>query len=127
MKLASTILALALLISQASAATIIIDGDTIDVDGTRIRIVQIDTPETFRPRCERELVLGLKAKERLRQLLDQGPVTFTATGTDRYRRTLAKVYANGIDVGEVLMKEGYALPYEPGATAKAERLARWCP
>lgn len=36
---------------HASAKTILIDGDTINVDGTRIRIAAIDTPETFRPRC----------------------------------------------------------------------------
>ena len=48
----------------------------------QIRISNIDTPETFRPRCERELVLGLKAKERLRALLDAGPVTFTPSGKD---------------------------------------------
>jgi endonuclease YncB( thermonuclease family) len=47
----------------AQAATIIID-DTIDIDGVRIRIVQIDTPETFGPRCENELILSLKAKKR---------------------------------------------------------------
>ena len=40
----------------------------------RIRIVQIDTPETFGPRCENELILGLKAKKRLRELLDSGTV-----------------------------------------------------
>jgi endonuclease YncB( thermonuclease family) len=28
----------------AQAGTVIIDGDTIDIDGVRIRIVQIDTP-----------------------------------------------------------------------------------
>ena len=59
---------------SAQAATIIIDGDTIDIDGVRIRIVQIDTPETFGPRCENELILGLKAKKRLRELLDGGTV-----------------------------------------------------
>ena len=47
---------------SAQAATIIIDGDTIDIDGVRIRIVQIDTTETFGPCCENELILGLKAK-----------------------------------------------------------------
>ena len=43
-------------------------------DRLRIRIVQIDTPETFGPRCENELILGLKAKKRLRELLDSGTV-----------------------------------------------------
>ena len=40
----------------------------------RIRIAEIDTPETFGPRCENELTLGLKAKKRLRELLDGGTV-----------------------------------------------------
>jgi endonuclease YncB( thermonuclease family) len=83
-------------ISPAMAAIILIDGDTNDVDGTRIRIVQIDAPETFRPRCENELVLGLTAKERLRALLDSCPVTFKPTGTDRYGRTLAYVMLAGL-------------------------------
>ena len=56
---------------SAPAATIIIDGDTIDIDGVRIRI---DTLETFGPRCENELTLGLKTKKRLRELLDGGTV-----------------------------------------------------
>ena len=59
---------------SAQAATIIIDGNTIDIDGVRIRIAQINTAETFRPRCENELIFGLKAKKRLRQLLDSGTV-----------------------------------------------------
>ena len=93
----ANVLALALLASPpAMAAIILIDGDTIDVDGTRIRIVQIDAPETFRPRCENELVLGLTAKERLRALLDSCPVTFKPTGTDRYGRTLAYVMLAGL-------------------------------
>ena len=75
MNLPTIALALALLVPvSAQAATIIIDGDTIDIDGVRIRIVQIDTPETFGPRCENELILGLKAKKRLRELLDSGTV-----------------------------------------------------
>ena len=64
---------LALLVPlSAQAATIIIDGDTIHIDGVRIRI---DTLETFGPRCENELILGLRAKKRLRELLDGGTVS----------------------------------------------------
>jgi endonuclease YncB( thermonuclease family) len=64
MKVLTVALALALLAPlSASAKTSLIDGDTVDVDGTRIRIVGIDKPETFRPRYERELVLGPAAKD----------------------------------------------------------------
>ncbi len=53
------------------------------------------------------------AGQRLRELLDSGPVTFEAVGTDRFRRTLAHVYAGDVDVGEALLKEGLALRYVP--------------
>ena len=88
---------------SAQAATIIIDGDTIDIDGVRIRIVQIDTPATFGPRCENELILGIKAKKRLRELLDGDAVTYQATGHDRYGRTLARVFVDKVDVGGTLI------------------------
>jgi endonuclease YncB( thermonuclease family) len=112
---------------QAVGPVIIIDGDTIQIDGVRIRILEIDTPETYRPRCEAELVKGLEAKARLRQLIDSGQVSYEPTDLDRYHRTLAYVYVNGSSVGQVLLQENYALPYRPGPVAKAQRLSRWCP
>ena len=108
----------------AAARAILIDGDTLDIDGTRIWIVAIDTPETFRPRCQPELVLGLAAKARLQALLDGGEVTFKATGIDRYGRTLAHVCAGDVDVGAKLIDEGHALRYSLGP--KAKRLAVRC-
>jgi endonuclease YncB( thermonuclease family) len=110
----------------ASKPVVIVDGDTVDIDGVRIRLLGIDAPETFRSRCENELVLGLKAKARLRQLLDSGQVSYEPHGHDRYGRTLAHVLAGGIDVGQVLLAEGLALRYEPGFEAKQQRLRAWC-
>ena len=89
-----------------------------------IRIVDIDTPETHRSRCENELVLGLKAKERLRALLDGGTVSFKPIGTDRYGRTLARVYAGEVDVGQRLLEEGHALHYIPGAESQGQATCR---
>ena len=127
-KVANWIIALALLTSSAAtAATRVIDGDTIDLNGMPIRILKIDTPETFRSRCDNEHALGLKAKERLIELLDGAEVTYRATGYDRWGRVLAYVYADEIDVGQELLDEGLALPYLPGPKDKARRLAVWCP
>ena len=112
--------------TPAANPVVIVDGDTIAVGRERIRLLSIDTPETFRSRCDNELVLGLKAKERLRQLLDSGPVSIERDGHDRYRRTLAHVKAGAIDVGATLLAEGFALPYQPGGAAKLERLRTWC-
>lgn len=122
----ATALTLAML-SPALAGVRVIDGDTVDIDGTRIRILSIDTPETFRSRCENEYQLGLKAKDRLSELLSSGEVSYTPDGVDRFGRTLATVYADDLDVGLKLLEEGHALPYVPGPEAKAKRLATWCP
>ena len=49
-----------------SGPVVMVDGDTIAVGRERIRLLDIDTPETFRSRCDNELVLGLKARHTLR-------------------------------------------------------------
>ena len=105
---------------------IVVDGDTFKFDGETVRIAGIDAPEFFRSRCEDELVLGLKAKERLRALLDLGSIRVEREGHDRYGRTLGRVTANGFDVGARLLAEGFALEYKPGRDAKLARLRVWC-
>jgi endonuclease YncB( thermonuclease family) len=131
MKTLMTILLSAALSSSALAGTpILIDGDTFVHEGERIRIIEIDTPETWRPRCERELQLGLAAKQELRRLFnmidDKHPLTIVPEKKDYWRRTLAYVYVGEINVGEAMIASGHALRYTKGAAAKAERLSRWC-
>ena len=113
--------------SAASAGIVMTDGDTFSLDGEKIRIFQIDTPETFRSRCENELKLGLQAKARLKELLHSGPLTIVREGEDYFHRTLAYVLAGEVDVGDVLLAEGLALPYRKGKAARLKRLAAWCP
>lgn len=127
-KLILTGIALAMFSTSTLAAKVnLIDGDTLKIDGKTIRIVEIDTPETFQSRCENELILGLKAKERLAQLVSgSADVTYEPTGFDRFGRTLAHVFAGDMNVGETLVKEGHALRYEKGGEAKAARLKVWC-
>jgi endonuclease YncB( thermonuclease family) len=107
---------------------VVIDGDTVrTAQGETIRVLQVDTPEISRPRCENELKLGLAAKKRLQDILHGAPdVEFVRYGKDRFNRTLAKIMANGRDVGVQLILEGYGLAYTPGWQAKAYRIAVWC-
>lgn len=129
-KLLATFLVMVTSAASAAQNVVIIDGDTIAIGHERIRILSIDTPETFRSRCENELVLGLKAKERLRALVNTGDVVYEPAGKDRYGRTLARVFVwdhdQKVDVGETLIKEGHALRYRAGHEAKLERLRVWC-
>jgi micrococcal nuclease len=105
---------------------VIIDGDTLALGNERIRLLNIDAPESFRSRCERELVMGLKAKERLAVLVRSGRLEVERHGQDRYRRTLARIYVGGRDLGQVLIQEGLALPWRDGPEARADRLQHWC-
>ncbi|MGO4677985.1 thermonuclease family protein [Bosea sp. 2YAB26] len=126
---------LALACSTASLAeprVVIIDGDTVDIAGERIRILNIDAPETRGARCEDELILGLLAKERLAELLRAGPVAIDRCESsgrceDRYGRTLARLRTAKGDVGAILIAEGLAQPWKAGGAARAQRIQTWCP
>jgi endonuclease YncB( thermonuclease family) len=99
----------------------VIDGDTIEAGGEIVRILNIDAPETRLctadlvrscARCPEEAALGARARNRLRELLDGARLTLDRCDgrrcTDPYGRTLARLTANGRDVGEILITEGLA-------------------
>ncbi len=69
----------------------------------RIRLRGIDTPELSEPG-------GQEAKQRLEQLLHDGPIRVVPYGQDVYGRTVADVFVNGRNVSEVLKQEGFAKP-----------------
>jgi micrococcal nuclease len=88
----------------------VVDGDTFWLAGERIRIADIDAPETHPPRCAEEARLGGAATERLQALLNQGPVTLQIADrdTDRYGRKLRIVTRDGRSLGGQLVDEGLA-------------------
>ena len=94
----------------------VVDGDTIWLKGVKIRIADIDAPETHDPRCESEKQLGDRATRRLHELLESGPITLQSIGRDEdvYRRKLRLVLVNGRSVGDALVSEGLARYYGNG-------------
>ena len=96
--------------------TCVVDGDTLWLEGEKMRLQGFDTPETTTNICggNREVSLGHKATNRLIQLLNSGEVTFRRNGFDKYGRTLADFYINGVDVGEILIAEGLARSWPDG-------------
>lgn len=91
-----------------------VDGDTFWIDGRKVRVADIDAPETHPPRCDEEARLGEAATRRLRALLNAGPVTLVSVDrdTDRYGRLLRVVERDGRSLGQVLVAEGLARPWE---------------
>ena len=88
----------------------VVDGDTIWMQGVKIRIADIDAPETHPSRCAEEARLGDAATLRLQGLLNAGPVRLAAADRDedRYGRKLRVVMRGNTSLGDMLVSEGLA-------------------
>lgn len=94
----------------------VVDGDTIWLKGQKIRIADIDAPETHDYRCASEKELGDRATRRLEELLESGSITLQSIDRDEdtYGRKLRIVLVNGESVGDTLVSEGLARWYAGG-------------
>lgn len=93
----------------------VVDGDTIWMDGIKIRVADIDAPETHPPRCDREADLGNRATKRLLALVNQGPFEAKLIGRrdeDQYGRKLRVLVRNGRSLGDILVSEGLARTWD---------------
>lgn len=96
---------------RASGPVRVIDGDTFDYAGMRVRIADIDAPEV-NGRCPYEIELAARATGRARALLAAGPFELHRLGNGRdedgYGRKLRIVTRDGQSLGDVLVSEGLA-------------------
>jgi micrococcal nuclease len=92
----------------------VVDGDTIWHGGVKIRLADIDTPEVFSPKCPSEAALGRQATERLLELINAGPFEVVSSGrdADRYGRKLRVLERHGRSLGDTLIAEGLARPWD---------------
>ncbi|MBB4263768.1 thermonuclease family protein [Bradyrhizobium sp. CIR3A] len=112
----------------------VIDGDTLEIHGTRIRLWGIDAPESSQL-CRGEDSLqyrcGAQAANDLDAYIARRPVNCVLLNLDRYGRTVATCSVDGADVGEWLVRNGLALDWVQyskgrysGAQRDAERAGR---
>lgn len=92
----------------------VVDGDTFWFRGDKYRIADIDTPETHGPRCAAEGELGARATRRLQALMSDGAFSLESADrdTDRYGRALRIVTREGQSIGDQLVAEGLARPWD---------------
>ena len=109
------------LCAEGPRTTCVVDGDTFWLKGEKVRIADINAPETHSAGCPAEQTLGDRATRRLIALLNAGPFDLAIEGraTDRYGRSLRVVRRGGHSLGGQLVSEGLAEPWRG-------RRSDWC-
>ena len=109
-----SVLIFILTINQVKSQTIkIVDGDTIHLNGEKIRFTGIDTPE-LKQTCLKEGVkdpCGVTAKQILINKIGNNDVDCISEGKDQYKRTLAECFVNNESLSSYLVRSGYAFAY----------------
>ena len=92
----------------------VIDGDTIEIHGVRIRLHGVDAPESrqlcTRPTGERWRC-GQQASLALSDQIGRSTVSCDPRDTDRYGRTVAVCSSRGVDLNGWLVTQGWAVAY----------------
>lgn len=110
----------------------VIDGDTLQIGQTRVRLWGIDAFEK-RQMCGASHC-GLEAMQRMIELTQGQTVSCTPQDKDRYGRTVARCYVNNKDLGGELVLSGWALDYTQYShgyykqheySAKSSRAGAW--
>ena len=122
--------------SQVKSQTIkVVDGDTIHLNGEKIRFTGIDTPE-LKQTCLKDGVkdhCGVTAKQILIDKIGNDNVECISEGKDRYKRTLAECFVNNESLSSYLVRSGYAFAYRKYSKkfvqdedyAKINRIGMW--
>lgn len=114
----------------------VIDGDTLEIHGVRIRLFGIDAPESAQHckdaagvdwRCGRDAAFALSDK------IGRGVVACEPRDRDKYGRVVAVCQVRGTDLNGWLVREGWAVAYRSfsrvyvpaEASARAEGRGIW--
>ena len=113
----------------------VVDGDTIVLNGEKIRFSGIDTPE-LKQKCiknDQKVFCGVLAKKLLLEKIDNKTPECIREGKDIYKRTLAECFINGESLSVFLVRSGYAFAYRKYSNkfikdeefAKENKLGMW--
>ena len=119
-----------------SGGATVVDGDTFDIGGERIRLEGIDAPEMTQTCTNADggtWACGRAAERALSQMTVGQIVLCDRKGHDKYKRTLAVCYVAGEDINSLLVRRGlarafvkYSLAYSAEEeSARAEHLGVW--
>lgn len=103
-----------------SGTASVVDADTLDIHGERVRLNGVDAPESGQKCKDSAGALyrcGTVAANALDAWINRNPVTCDVTGKDRYGRSLADCSVRGESIQGWLVSNGHALAYRAYSTA----------
>ncbi len=102
------------------------DGDTcyviIDGKNTKIRLLELDTPEISKPKCDAEKRLGIEARDYLNSLIENASTIEFKTDyvEDYFGRVLSFLIIDGEDVSKKIVNNNLGVVY------KRNNKKDWC-
>ncbi|WP_435199210.1 excalibur calcium-binding domain-containing protein [Qipengyuania sp. 902] len=105
-----------------------VDGDSLEIGEARFRLFGIDAVEKHQT-CDRDgqaWSCGADASSAFAALVERGSVNCTQRSTDQYGRIVATCLVGGYDLGEQMVRQGYAVALRDFSSAyvSAEEAAR---
>ena len=92
----------------------VIDGDTISINSSKIRLHGIDAPELDQ-KClyeKKQWSCGQDSKYFLKNLIYKNILNCKTKGKDKYKRYIAVCYLEDININQELVKSGWAIAYK---------------
>lgn len=121
---------------SAEAKVKAVDGDSLVMNGRRIRLLGLDAPE-YHQSCRNkkgdDYPCGKEALNYLKRLVSGGKVNCRRIKKDIYKRDLSICYVNGKDINREMIASGWAVAYrtkkekylEAEKYAKRKRRGMW--
>lgn len=100
--------------AEVSGLPRIVDGDTVQIGETKIRLNGIDAPETDQLCLDakgKKWACGITARDELVKYSHDRPWVCHITGVDKYGRSLATCDISGTDIDRWMVKSGWALAF----------------
>ncbi len=100
--------------NEVSGSVKVVDGDSLILDETEVRLLGIDAPEgrqTCTARNGNRYRCGREAAKALRRLVSGRRVACSVVETDRYGRAVSRCKAGDVDLNLEMVRRGWAVVY----------------
>ena len=117
---------------EINGPALVVDGDSLKLNGERVRLLGIDAPELHQ-KCEKEgksWKCGRASTTALKKMIGSKKVECRGVEFDRHERLLATCYVNGLNLNQNMVRNGWAVSYRgtyrgEQEQAKREKVGIW--